>query len=241
MEILKVEGVSMRFGGLAALSNVSFGVEQGSIFGLMGANGAGKTTLFAVIGGQLRPTEGRVLFKNQVLNGKRPDQICRLGVSRTFQVVKPFYGISVLDNVTVSALYGMSERRSVSKARQVGLVSLEAVGLADSADALAGSLTLSGQKRLEIARALATGAELLLLDEVMAGLTPPEIEQMIETLAGLRKARDLTFVIVEHVMGALMKLSDRILALDHGVQIAMGPPKEVASDENVLRVYFGCE
>jgi len=239
MTILDVQGISKSFGGLKALTNVSFSVEEGAIFGLMGANGAGKTTLFAVIAGQIRPSSGSVSFRNRTITGKRPDQICRLGISRTFQIVRPFAGISVLDNVIVSALYGAAASNSHAEAREARIAALEAVGLAGSAEKLAGELTLSGQKRLEIARALATGAEMLLLDEVMAGLTPTEVEEMIATLSELRRARNLTFMLVEHVMGALMELSDRILALDHGVPIAIGTPAEIAANPDVLKVYFG--
>ncbi|NGN44673.1 ABC transporter ATP-binding protein [Mesorhizobium sp. CGMCC 1.15528] len=239
MTILDIQGVSKSFGGIKALSNVSFTVDEGSIFGLMGANGAGKTTLFGVIAGQIKPNTGSVAFRKQVITGKRPDQICRIGISRTFQIVRPFAGISVLDNVIVSALYGAAANNTHAEAREAGLAALEAVGLADAASQMAGELTLSGQKRLEIARALATGAELVLLDEVMAGLTPTEIERMVETLSELRHSRNLTFMLVEHVMGALMQLSDRILALDHGVPIAIGTPTEIAENEEVLKVYFG--
>ena len=238
MAILRVEKVTKSFGGLAALQNVSFSVERGEIFGLMGANGAGKTTLFALIGGQLKPSSGRILFKDAPIEGRRPDQICRLGVSRTFQIVRPFAGLTALDNATVAALYGRGARTR-GEARDAGLAALEAVGLAPTALTLAGALTLSGQKRLEIARALATGAELVLLDEVMAGLTPAEIDQMIETLARVRQERDLTIVIIEHVMGALMRLSNRLLVLDHGETLAEGSPEAIAADPRVHEVYFG--
>ncbi len=237
-ELLRLENVTKRFGGLTALSDVCVSVRRGEIFGLMGANGAGKTTLFALIGGQLRPTAGRILFKDQPIQGKRPDQICRLGISRTFQIVRPFAGISALDNAIVSSLYGAAAR-SRAQARESAMAALDAVGLAPFADRPAGELTLSGQKRLEIARALATGAELLLLDEVLAGLTAAEVEPMLETLAQLRRRRNLTIVIIEHVMGALMRLSDRILALDHGEVMALGEPAAIARDERVLATYFG--
>ena len=238
MPLLRLENVTRRFGGLTALLNVSLAVERGEIFGLMGANGAGKTTLFALVGGQLRPTAGRILFKDQPIEGKRPDQICRLGISRTFQIVRPFAGITALDNAIVSALYG-STIRSRAAARAAALEALETVGLVDFGDTPAGSLTLSGQKRLEIARALATGAELLLLDEVLAGLTPAEIDPMLEMLARVRRERDLTIVIIEHVMGALMRLSDRILVLDHGEVIAEGAPATIARNGLVMQAYFG--
>lgn len=237
--ILKIDDISKRFDGLKALSNVSFDVEENSIFGLMGANGAGKTTLFAIIAGQMRPTSGSVFFRDQLLTGRRPDQICRMGICRTFQIVRPFAGISVLDNVVVSALYGATAGHSSLRATDAAFAALEAVGLADAADRPAGSLTLSGQKHLEIARALATGAELVLLDEVMAGLTPSEVTKLIATLGELRRSRNLTFILVEHVMDALMQLSDRILALEQGTPIAAGTPAEIAKNEDVLRVYFG--
>lgn len=237
--ILRVEDVSKNFGGLKALSNVSFDIEEGSIFGLMGANGAGKTTLFAIIAGQLKPTGGTVYLRNRVLTGRRPDQICRMGVCRTFQIVRPFAEISVLDNLVVSALYGAGKRCALRQAHDVAVAALEAVGLRDVAHFPAGSLTLSGQKHLEIARALATGAELILLDEVMAGLTPTEVIRMTSTLIELRRLRNLTFIIVEHVMDALMRLSDRILALEQGRPVAVGSPAEIAQNEDVLKVYFG--
>jgi len=239
MTILQVDNVSKQFGGLKALQDVSFKVEEGAIFGLMGANGAGKTTLFGVIAGQIRPNGGTITFDGRPLAGQRPDQICRMGLGRTFQIVRPFANLSVLDNVVVPAMYGSVRAHRLDQATQVGRQALEDVGLAHAANQLAGSLTLSNQKRLEIARALATGAKLLLLDEVMAGLTATEVAQMSETLFRLRQERNLTILIIEHVMGALMNLSDRILVLDHGVPIAMGPPEQIVTDENVVKVYFG--
>ena len=239
MTILDVKNVCKQFGGLKALQDVSFSVDEGTIFGLMGANGAGKTTLFGVIAGQIRPNGGTISFAGKPLAGQRPDQICRLGLGRTFQIVRPFGNLSVLDNVIVSAMYGAARAHRLADATLAGRQALEDVGLAPLADQLAASLTLSNQKRLEIARALATGARLVLLDEVMAGLTATEVAEMTETLFRLRQERGLTILIIEHVMGALMNLSDRILVLDHGVPIAMGPPEQVVADENVLKVYFG--
>ncbi|WP_144378942.1 ABC transporter ATP-binding protein [Mesorhizobium amorphae] len=239
MTILDVNNVCKQFGGLKALQDVSFSVDEGTIFGLMGANGAGKTTLFGVIAGQIRPNGGSITFAGKSLAGRRPDQICRLGLGRTFQIVRPFGNLSVLDNVVVSAMYGSARTHRLADATLAGRRALEDVGLAPLAGQLAASLTLSNQKRLEIARALATGARLVLLDEVMAGLTATEVAEMTETLFRLRQERGLTILIIEHVMGALMKLSDRILVLDHGVPIAMGPPEQVVADENVVKVYFG--
>ncbi|MFE0019321.1 ABC transporter ATP-binding protein [Mesorhizobium sp. NPDC059054] len=239
MTILDVNNVCKQFGGLKALQDVCFSVDEGTIFGLMGANGAGKTTLFGVIAGQIRPNGGSISFAGKPLAGQRPDQICRLGLGRTFQIVRPFGNLTVLDNVIVSAMYGSARAHKLGEATAAGRQALEDVGLATLADQLAASLTLSNQKRLEIARALATGARLVLLDEVMAGLTATEVAEMTETLFRLRQERGLTILIIEHVMGALMNLSDRILVLDHGVPIAMGPPEQVVADENVLKVYFG--
>ncbi|WP_379063406.1 ABC transporter ATP-binding protein [Mesorhizobium sp. UC22_110] len=239
MTILDVQNVCKQFGGLKALQDVSFTVDEGTIFGLMGANGAGKTTLFGVIAGQIRPNGGGISFAGKPLAGRRPDQICRLGLGRTFQIVRPLGNLTVLDNVIVSAMYGSARTHRLADATLAGRQALEDVGLAPLADRLAASLTLSNQKRLEIARALATGARLVLLDEVMAGLTATEVAEMTETLFRLRRERGLTILIIEHVMGALMKLSDRILVLDHGVPIAMGTPGQVVADENVLKVYFG--
>ena len=239
MTILDVNNVCKQFGGLKALQDVSFSVDEGTIFGLMGANGAGKTTLFGVIAGQIRSNGGSITFAGKSLAGRRPDQICRLGLGRTFQIVRPFGNLSVVDNVVVSAMYGSARTHRLADATLAGRRALEDVGLAPLAGQLAASLTLSNQKRLEIARALATGARLVLLDEVMAGLTATEVAEMTETLFRLRQERGLTILIIEHVMGALMKLSDRILVLDHGVPIAMGPPEQVVADENVVKVYFG--
>lgn len=239
MSMLKIENVSKRFGGLQALQDISFDVDEGAIFGLMGANGAGKTTLFGVIAGQIRPNTGSVVFDQKSLIGLRPDQICRIGIGRTFQIVRPFADLSVLDNVVVAAMYGSVQARSEAQAEQVGCEVLEVVGLSAVADQVAGSLTLSNQKRLEVARALATGARMILLDEVMAGLTATEVAEMTETLFRLRRERNLTILIIEHVMGALMELSDRILVLDHGVPIAIGSPEEIITNEKVLQVYFG--
>lgn len=238
MSFLDVRNVSKRFGGIVALSGVSLTVEKGEIFGLMGANGAGKTTLFSVIAGHAAPTSGEVLFKGRRITGLPPARICRQGICRTFQIVRPMAGLTVAENARVAALYGahgLLGAQADAKAAEA----LEAVGLAGQRDTLAGALTLSGQKRLEIARALATGAELVMLDEVMAGLTPTEIAAMLETLAALRRDHGLTFVIVEHVIGALMTLSDRILVLHHGEPIAFGSPQEIGGNAKVAEVYFG--
>ncbi|KGM47211.1 ABC transporter ATP-binding protein [Pseudooceanicola atlanticus] len=239
MAFLDIKGVSKRFGGLMALSDVDMQVEKGEIFGLMGANGAGKTTLFSVIAGHVAPTTGEVVFDGQRLTGLSPSRVCRLGLCRTFQIVRPFAGLSVAENLRVAALYGSGRKLTSTEVAAVVDDALEAVDLTDRRDLDGGQLTLSGQKRLEIARALATGARLVMLDEVMAGLNPTEISAMLTTLERLRTERGLTFVIVEHVIGALMTLSDRILVLDHGERIAFGTPEEIGNHDRVAEVYFG--
>ena len=237
--MLEVEGIVKQFGGVTALDDVSFNVRPGEIVGLMGANGAGKTTLFSVIAGNVAPQAGDVRWHGQSLIGLRPDQIARRGIARTFQIVRPFAGLTVLENATTAARFGARQLRSTREAEEAARGALFAVGLSERTPAMASELTLSGQKRLEIARAIATGAELLLLDEVMAGLTPPEIAEMLRVLADLRDGRGLTLLVIEHVMRALMELSDRIVVLHLGRRIAEGPPEAIAAEAEVSRVYFG--
>jgi branched-chain amino acid transport system ATP-binding protein len=207
--------------------------------GVMGANGAGKTTLFSLIAGNARPTSGHIEFDGQATVGMRPDQICRLGVARTFQIVKPFPSLTVLENLRTGAMFGRAQHRRVAEADAASQRVLEEVGLSAMADRPASSLTLSGQKRLEIARCVATGAQLLLLDEVMAGLTPTEVGQMLDTLRHLQRSRGLTLLVIEHVMRALMELCERIVVLHHGELIAQGTPTEIGDNARVLSVYFG--
>ena len=237
--MLSVQGVGKRFGGLVALQGVRFDVSPGAIVGVMGANGAGKTTLFSLIAGNARPTEGDILLRGRSIVGLRPDRICRMGVARTFQIVKPFAGLTVRENLRTAALFGKAGHRSAAQADAANEPVLREVGLDALADRPAGTLTLSGQKRLEIARAIATGAELVLLDEVMAGLTPTEVRQMLDTLRVLHERRGLTLLVIEHVMRALMELCARIVVLHHGQLITEGPPDAIRSDPRVHRVYFG--
>ena len=236
---LSVRGLSKKFGGLTALSDVSFDVEQGRIVGVMGANGAGKTTLFSLIAGNARPSAGDIVFEGRSLRGLRPDQVCRLGVARTFQIVKPFPGLTVLENLRTAAMFGHAQVRRAQEADAASREVLQDLGLAAVADQPASTLTLSGQKRLEIARAIASGARLVLLDEVMAGLTPTEVKGMLATLRELHQRRGLTLVVIEHVMRALMDLCSRIVVLHHGELIAQGTPQEIGANERVLSVYFG--
>lgn len=241
MSLLHIDGLSKSFGGLKALSNLSFEVEEGSIHGLMGANGAGKTTLFSIIAGNVKPNAGRIRFDGLEIQGLRPDQVCQRGIARTFQIVRPFPGLSVRQNVETAALYGRSERLSSTEARRVADAVLAEIGLDGQADRPAATLTLSGRKRLEVARALATGPKLLMLDEVMAGLTPTEVSEMIATIRRLKAANNLTILIIEHVVSALSDLSDRITVLHHGEKIADGTARDIAENRIVQAAYFGVE
>lgn len=238
---LSVRSVSKQFGGLAALKNISFAVESGAIVGVMGANGAGKTTLFSLIAGNAQPSSGDIVFESRSLLGLRPDQVCRLGIARTFQIVKPFPGLTVLENVRTAALFGHRQCRTFDAADRAAQLVIEEVGLSKSELKLASTLTLSGQKRLELARAVASGARLVLLDEVLAGLTPTEVGQMLVTLRQLHKSRGLTLLVIEHVMRALMELCDHIVVLHHGELIASGTPGDIGRDRRVLDVYLGSE
>jgi len=237
--MLDVRNISKRFGGVLALDDVTFSVGAAEIVGLMGANGAGKTTLFAVIAGNTRPQSGDVVWRGKSLLGLRPDQIARHGIARTFQVVRPFLGLTVMENASIAARFGARALNRTSDVNAAARDALQAVHLFDRAEDLASELTLSDQKRLEIARALATGAVLLLLDEVMAGLTPTEVREMIEIIRSLRNDRGLTLIVIEHVMRALMSLSDRIVVLHLGRRIAEGLPSIIADDPQVSHVYFG--
>ena len=237
--LLSVDGVGKRFGGLTALEDVSFELDAGCIVGIMGANGAGKTTLFSLIAGNARPSTGDIRFAGQSLVGLRPDQICRKGVARTFQIVKPFPALTVLENLRTAGMFGKADLRSARDADAASLQVLDEIGLADVAQRPASTLTLAGQKRLEVARAIATGAQLVLLDEVMAGLTPVEVAAMLDTLRRVRASRGLTLLVIEHVMRALMELCSRIVVLHHGRLIAQGEPQEIGRNEKVLSVYFG--
>ncbi len=239
MSLLCVEKVSKNFGGLWALRDVGLTVEEGTIHGLMGANGAGKTTLFSLIAGNQRLSSGRILFDGRPISGLRPDQICRAGVGRTFQIVRPFAGLSLRENVEAAVLFGRKDPPSFGEAAKIALDILRDLELARSPDAPAHSLTLSDLKRLEVARALATEPRLLLLDEVMAGLTPAEVEEMIGALQRIRVRYGLTIFIVEHVVQALTRMSDCITVLHHGEMIAEGSPAEIASHPEVMSAYFG--
>ncbi|MGH7313214.1 MAG: ABC transporter ATP-binding protein, partial [Candidatus Rokuibacteriota bacterium] len=232
-----LEGVTKRFGGLTAVRQVTLDVGRGDLLGVIGPNGAGKTTLFNVIAGYYRPEAGRVLFEGRDITGQPPHVICRGGLTRTFQIVKPFGNLSVLDNVMIGSLTKVTSLRA---ARVDAERVVETCGLAAYATARAKALPIGLRKRLEVARALATRPRLLLLDEVMAGLNPAELAAMVDLIRGLH-ADGLTLVVIEHIMAAMMRLAQRIAVLHHGELIAEGPPARVASDRRVIEAYLGEE
>jgi branched-chain amino acid transport system ATP-binding protein len=235
--LLALDGVSKRFRGLLAVNRVNVAVPEGAIFAVIGPNGAGKTTLFNMIAGALAPDEGRISFAGQRIDGLAPEQVCRRGIGRTFQIVRPFPALSVEDNVIVGALLNRSD---VATARQRAREVLEQLDLWTRRQQTASSLTLPDRKRLEVARALATDPKLLLLDEVMAGLRPTETDRMIAILKDLNRA-GLTILLIEHVMRAVMALATRVLVLHHGAAIAEGSPAEVVRDPAVVTSYLGAE
>ena len=234
--LLEVDGVAKSFRGLRAVTDVSFAVEAREIFGIIGPNGAGKTTLFNMIAGAFRPDQGRVHFDGREITGLRPDKVCDAGIGRTFQIVQPFAELTVLENVTVGALHA---HREVAAAKQAAADCLDLLELGHKRHMHASNLTLPDRKRLEVARALATGPKLLLLDEVMAGLRPTETDRMVAILKRLRDDAGLTVLLIEHVMRAVMALSDRVMVLHHGEKIAEGRPEDVVRDPAVLKSYLG--
>jgi len=236
--VLEVRHVSKSFRGLRAVNDASFEVPAGSINGLIGPNGAGKTTIFNIIAGVYAPDGGEIVFEGKRIDRLRPDQVCAAGIGRTFQLVKPFAGLTVLDNVIVGAL---QRSKNVSEAKILSETILRKLNLDAKAHLPASSLTLPDRKRLEVARALATRPRLLLLDEVMAGLRPTECDQMVEVFRDINRAEGLTILLIEHVMRAVMALARHIGVLHHGVVIARGTPEEVVRDPAVLECYLGEE
>jgi branched-chain amino acid transport system ATP-binding protein len=235
MNLLEVKKVSRFFGGITAVKDVSFSVQQGEILGLIGPNGAGKTTLFNVVNGFYAPSRGEVLFKGERISGRKPHEICKRGMARTFQVVKPLQRMSVLDNVVASAFLRAKTRR---EADQIAMETLTFTGLAGDRDVISKGLPLGKRKRLEIARALATSPELLLLDESFAGLNPSELDESIGIIRKI-KDRGITIMIIEHHMKVIMSISDRIVVLNYGEKIAEGTPLEIGKNHQVIEAYLG--
>jgi branched-chain amino acid transport system ATP-binding protein len=236
--LLEIVAVSKRFRGLLAVDNVSFSVSQGSIFAVIGPNGAGKTTLFNMIAGLFAPESGSIVFDGRRIDGLPPDQVCRRGLARTFQLVRPFPALTVEDNVIVGA---MLQRRHVARARERAQAVLRTLDLFDRRRQIASALTLPDRKRLEVARALATDPKLLLLDEVMAGLRPAETDRMVAILKEINRQSGLTILLIEHVMRAVMALAMRVLVLHHGAAIAQGTPEAVVREPAVVHSYLGAE
>ena len=234
--MLKVENISKSFRGLKAVSGASFEIPAGSINALIGPNGAGKTTIFNMIAGVFAPDSGSILFDQKPIQGFRPDQVCAAGVGRTFQIVKPFAGLTVLENVMVGAFL---REKHAAQARKVALQILEKLKIDAKAGLPASSLTLPDRKRLEVARALATRPKLLLLDEVMAGLRPTECDEIVEVFRALNRAEGTAILLIEHVMRAVMALAQHVGVLHHGEVIARGKPQDIVRDPRVLECYLG--
>jgi branched-chain amino acid transport system ATP-binding protein len=233
----RIENLTKKFGGLVAVNNITFEVEKGEIFGIIGPNGSGKTTTFNMISGFYPPTSGKVIYQGQEIQGKKPHKICHLGIGRTFQVVKPLGRMSVLDNVIAASF---SRMNSAQEARDNALNTIEFCELTPVKDVLAKALPIAGRKRLEIARAMATRPDLLLLDETAAGLNPTEVLAAVELMKKIRE-NGTTIIIIEHIMHVIMTLSDRIHAINFGTTIAEGTPKEVAANQEVIEAYLGTD
>lgn len=236
--LLEGKGLTKHFGGLSALTNVDFHISEGEILGLIGPNGAGKTTLFNLVAGVYKPDGGEIRFNEEALAKLRPDQICKMGIGRTFQIPKPFFNMSVLENVSVGAYFGSSKKIGLKEAQTRAEEAIEKAGLKGKARTLANNLTLVERKRLELARALATQCIVLLLDEVVAGLNPTETLEMVKTILRIR-ASGITIFMIEHVIKVIMRVSDRILVLHYGKKIAEGLPEEIIDNPDVIRAYLG--
>lgn len=235
MNLLEVQGITKRFGGLVAVNSLSVNLEMGKIAALIGPNGAGKTTAFNVIAGFYKPNEGKVIFEGKNITNLRPDQVCKLGIGRTFQVVRPFGGISVLENVMIGA-YNNTNNDNI--AREHAYEVLEFMNMKNLANQKASGLPIAGRKRLEMARALATKPKLILLDETMAGLRPSETDEIIEVVRNISK-KGIAILLVEHVMKVVMSLAENIVVIHHGEKIAEGIPQEIVKNKLVIDAYLG--